>query len=98
MRIIYSACVIITIIFSIQLASGQLLTKPLPEAPTVSVAQIQSLQADPKKKDRFVIVDVRAKAETDVSIIPGAITQAQFEQTIQKHQGKAVLVLSLIHI
>ena len=92
MRIIYSACVIVTIIFSIQLASGQLLTKPLPEAPTVTAAQIQSLQADPKKKDRFVIVDVRAKAETDVSIIPGAITQAQFEQTIQKHQGKAVLV------
>ena len=92
MRLIYSASVVIAIIFSIQIANAQLLTARLPEAPVVTAAQIQSLQADPNKQNRFVIVDVRAKSETEVSIIPGAITQAEFEQTIQQHQGKAVLV------
>ena len=92
MKIIYSACVIITLLFSVQIVNAQLLTKRLPEAPVVTAAQIQTLQADQNKKDRFVIVDVRAKAEIDVSIIPGAITKAQFEHSIQQHQGKAVLV------
>jgi len=92
MRIIYSAIVVITVLFTIQFANAQLLTGRLPEAPVVTAAQIQSLQTDPNKQNRFVIVDVRAKSETDVSIIPGAITQTEFERTIQEHQGKAVLV------
>ena len=62
MKIIYSACVIITLLFSVQIVNAQLLTKRLPEAPVVTAAQIQTLQADQNKKDRFVIVDVRAKA------------------------------------
>jgi len=92
MKIICSAIVVTTVLFAIQLANAQLLTARLPEAPVVTAAQIQSLQADPNKQNRFVIVDVRAKTETDVSIIPGALTQAEFERTIQQHQSKAVLV------
>ena len=92
MKIIGSAIVVTTVLFAIQLANAQLLTARLPEAPVVTAAQIQSLQADPNKQNRFVIVDVRAKTETDVSIIPGALTQAEFERTIQQHQSKAVLV------
>lgn len=80
MRIIYSAIVVITVLFTIQFANAQLLTGRLPEAPVVTAAQIQSLQTDPNKQNRFVIVDVRAKSETDVSIIPGAITQTEFER------------------
>ena len=92
MRTILCAVVVIAVVFSIQFANAQLLTRPQPEAPVVTAAQIRSLQSDPNRKDRFVIVDVRAKAETDVSVIPGAITQADFEKTAQQHQGKAVLV------
>lgn len=92
MRTIFCATVAIAMVFSIQFANAQLLTRPQPEAPVVTAAQIRSLQSDPNRKDSFVIVDVRAKAETDVSVIPGAITQADFEKTTQQHQGKAVLV------
>lgn len=92
MKTIYCASVVIAMVFLIQFANAQLLTSPQPEAPVVTAAQIRSFQSNPNYKDRFIIVDVRAKAETDVSVIPGAITQAEFEKTAKKHQGKAVLV------
>jgi len=39
----------------------------------------------------FVVVDVRSKAETQVSVIPGAITKAQFEQDREKYDGRLVV-------
>jgi len=92
MRFVYCTTIVIAMMFSIQFANAQLLISRQPEAPIVTVAQIQSLQSDANQKGRFVIVDVRAKAETDVSIIPGAITQAEFESTAQQHQGKTAIV------
>ena len=67
---------------------GELLAK-VSDAPEVTAAQIRALQNDQESKDRFVVVDVRSKAETDVSVIPGALTKTEFERTID---------LSLIHI
>ena len=39
----------------------------------------------------FVVVDVRTEKEVNVSIIPGAITKAQYEQDSAKYQGKLVI-------
>lgn len=91
MRNVCRATIVAIVSLSMQLASAQIYSQQ-PEAPIVTAAQIQTLQNDKKYQDRFVIVDVRAKAETDVSIIPGAITQAEFLKTHKQHQGKAVLV------
>lgn len=63
-----------------------------PEAPTVSARQIRALQTNEQFADKFVIVDVRGEAETDVSVIPDAITKAQFEDTNALHQAKTILV------
>ena len=90
MRYIYLAWIAIAILFLIQTASAQIGGRQ-PEAPVITTAQIQSLQADDKSRGRFIIVDVRAKVETDVSMIPGAITQTNFEQTMPQHRGKAVI-------
>jgi len=60
--------------------------------PIVTSQQIQQLQADETIRDRFVIVDVRSVAESNVSVIPGAITKAQFERKSEQHQSKAIIV------
>lgn len=61
-------------------------------APTVTANQIRQLQNDETKKAQFLIVDVRSNAESNVSVIPGAITKAQFEKEAQQHQQKAIIV------
>ena len=39
----------------------------------------------------FVVVDVRSNAEINVSVIPGAITKAQYEQNRRQYQGRLVI-------
>lgn len=39
----------------------------------------------------FVVVDVRSDKEVSVSVIPGAITKAQFEKDASKYHGKLVI-------
>ncbi len=39
----------------------------------------------------FVVVDVRGDAEVNVSVIPGAITKAEFEKDRQKYAGRLVI-------
>ncbi|OYP37090.1 hypothetical protein CGZ80_06605 [Rhodopirellula sp. MGV] len=46
-------------------------------------------------KSPFVLVDVRSDKEIDVSMIPGAITKAQFEKESQKYKDKTVIVYCL---
>ena len=65
-------------------------------APQISASQIQQLQSDESQQDRFVIIDVRSKAETDVSMIPGALTKSEFEQSASQHQGKTLIVYCTI--
>ena len=79
------------IILSIQLIVAQIRGLQT-EAPIVTTGQIQYLQTAKDLQGSFIIVDVRAKAETDVSVIPGAITQAEFERTARQQQGKTVFV------
>lgn len=40
---------------------------------------------------KFVLVDVRSSREMSVSVIPGAISQADFEKNIDKYQGMVVI-------
>lgn len=65
-------------------------------APLVTASQIRNLQSDENNECHFVIVDVRSKAETDVSMIPGALTKSEFERGLQQHYGKSVIVYCTI--
>jgi len=67
-------------------------------APIATAAQIRALTNDGSSADRFVIVDVRSKAETDVSMIPSALTKSQFENTVNQHQGKLVIAYCTIGV
>ncbi len=62
----------------------------------IKVSQIQKLQKDKTFKDRYVIVDTRAPEESSVSMLPGAITMAQFEKSPKTHQGKTVIAYCTI--
>ena len=91
MKPIYSVVTIATVLLSIQMVSAQIFVRRQSKAPAVTTEQVQALFADSKSDKRFVIVDVRNKVETDVSIIPGAITLAEFEKTQKDHHGKNVI-------
>lgn len=69
-----------------------------PQVDSVTVAQIQKLQSDQTQRGRFVIIDVRSKAETDVSVIPGALTKSEFEKSANQHQGKTIVVYCTIGV
>lgn len=67
-------------------------------SPAVTADDIRAFQDDASSQDNFVIVDVRSKAETNVSMIPGAITQAEFEETKDQHRGKEIIVYCTIGV
>lgn len=73
-----------------------------PDVETIQTKQLAELinqdkaggngdQADATPKD-YVLVDVRSDAEINVSIIPGAITKAQYEKNPQMYKDKTVIV------
>jgi len=66
--------------------------------PTITAQEIRSVLADEKRKDNFVIVDVRSESESDVSVIPGAITEAEFKRTEADHQGKEIIAYCTIGV
>ena len=68
------------------------------KTPVISAAQIRAFQNDPSHQDSFVVVDVRSKAETDISMLPGALTQSEFEKTVSQHQGKLVITYCTIGV
>ncbi len=61
--------------------------REFPGADEVDVAKVVELI----RQERCVLVDVRTEAERKVSIIPGAISQAEYERTIGQHVGKVVV-------
>lgn len=61
--------------------------RAFPEADEVDVVKLIELL---QHKD-CVLVDVRTEAERQVSIIPGAISAAEFERTIKDQTGKTVV-------
>lgn len=75
-----------------------------PKVETIETAELQRMFANNRKAAKkataagaempasdFVVVDVRSEKETNVSVIPGAITKAQYEKDAAKHQGKLVI-------
>ncbi len=58
-----------------------------PEANEVDVAKVVELM----RQKNGVLVDVRTDAERKVSIIPGAISAAEFEATLKDHTGKSIV-------
>ena len=67
-------------------------------APDISANQILNLQKDQAGKRKFVIVDVRTAAESNVSIIPGAITVAEFEKNVRQYQGRTVITYCTVGV
>lgn len=45
----------------------------------------------PEPAANFVVVDVRSDKEINVSVIPGAITKAEYEKNATKYRGKLVI-------
>jgi len=66
--------------------------------PVVSATEICTLQSDEQAQNDFVIVDVRSKEETDISMIPGALTKSEFERTANQHQAKVVIAYCTVGV
>ncbi|WP_404308721.1 rhodanese-like domain-containing protein [Neorhodopirellula lusitana] len=75
-----------------------------PKVETIGTADLSRLlqqqqQVEAKSEERgtnspqssFVVVDVRSEAEVKVSVIPGAITKAQYEKNRRQYQGRTVI-------
>ena len=68
------------------------------DAPIISYQEIVELKYDYDWQEHYVIVDVRSDEETAVSMIPGAITMAEFEETALEHENKEVIVYCTIGV
>lgn len=92
MKPIIGTGIVTIFLILIHTVSGQFLDGTKFQAPTITAQQILAFKADVNLQGQYLIVDVRDKAETDVSIIPGAITKAEFEKIKSFHQDKAIFV------
>jgi rhodanese-related sulfurtransferase len=61
--------------------------RAFPEADEVDMETI----LDMMRRETCVLVDVRTDAERRISIIPGAISAAEYEQNITEHSGRTVV-------
>lgn len=61
----------------------------------ISIDLFKQIQASEEARKSVVVVDVRSDNETKVSIIPGAITKAQYEADAKKYEGKTVVCYCL---
>lgn len=60
--------------------------------PEIKVDQLRELKLDEKKeKPDTVLVDVRTREESSVSVIPGAITMFEFERNRDRYQNQTVI-------
>ncbi len=57
----------------------------------ISIDLFKQIQASEEARQSVVVVDVRSDNETNVSVIPGAITKAQYEANTKKYGGKTVI-------
>ncbi|QDS94642.1 hypothetical protein FF011L_34220 [Roseimaritima multifibrata] len=72
-----------------------------PAVPEVTVQQLQKLNAKQpeelyKINEQYLILDVRAPEEYQVSMIPGAITQEQFEKNQAEYRNRTIIVYCTI--
>ncbi len=74
------------------------------ELPTISTDELHNLlteqqQAETRAKELgqplpaadFVVVDVRSAAEVKISVIPGAVTQEQYEKNVDEYRDRLVI-------
>lgn len=61
-------------------------TKQFPNIKHISIEELDKLNAD-----NYILVDVRSPNELNVSMIPNAITQEQFEKNIDSYKNKKVI-------
>jgi rhodanese-related sulfurtransferase len=62
--------------------------------PEIKVDQLRKLRLDDPDKVQdsdYVLVDVRTEEESSVSLIPGAITKAEFERNPSRYDGRTVI-------
>ena len=62
--------------------------------PEIKVDQLRKLRLDdPENAENsdYVLVDVRSEEESSVSLIPGAITKAQYERNQSRYEGRTVI-------
>ena len=55
-----------------------------PVVPTITTEELAMLVQSPDSEQRFVLVDARAPAEWNVSVIPGALTSEDFESRAEE--------------
>ncbi|VEP16732.1 putative Rhodanese-like protein [Hyella patelloides LEGE 07179] len=63
-----------------------------PEVTGITVEEFRQL----KQQNKTIIVDVRSPEERVVSIIPGAISQAEFEQNIDRYKNYPIVAYCTI--
>lgn len=63
--------------------------KKFPSVPTVTRGDLSEL-------DDYLLVDIREKKEQNVSMIPGSITQEEFEKNPEKYKGKKIITYCTI--
>jgi rhodanese-related sulfurtransferase len=61
----------------------------------ITIDLFKQIQASEAALKSIVLVDVRSDNETRVSVIPGAITKAQFEANPDKYKGKTAICYCL---
>ena len=64
------------------------------EFPSVEGITVEDLQQLQQQNKKIVLVDVRPTKERAVSIIPGAITQAEFEENLDKYRNSDATIVA----
>lgn len=63
-----------------------------PAVPEIKVEELRKLKLGEAKKDSpYVLIDVRTKEESSVSLIPGAITKFEYELHPERYKGRTVI-------
>ncbi len=69
--------------------------RDFPEVPTVSVGELMELMKHP---DAVVLVDVRTEEERSVSMLPGALSQSDFQSRAHELAGRTVVAYCTIGV
>ena len=62
-----------------------------PQVKGITVEELQQLQQQDKN---IILVDVRSPKEREVSMIPGAITQKEFEENLEKYSNNDAVIIA----
>ena len=68
------------------------LSRKFPQVKEITVQELQQLQ----QQEKTILVDVRTPEEQSISMIPGAISQTEFEQNLDHYQNYLIVVYCTI--